>query len=1158
MTTLIPSLPRPSLRATWLGIAATLFAKGGGAAGILICHLVAARWLGVAEFGSFSVLLALTMLVSHVVSAGLPFASIRFLPGYATMAAWASWRGFLWLCFLTLCGGAVLGLLALLLLVPMMAPTSVAAPVTLACVALSTSLTLSSAAQALMQVQGRSALGEFLGNCARAMLTILALGLCWLLLTPSVAAALLAMALGAGLSVVALTITLLREAPAPLRGPRDITQRNAWFSTGFAFMGTAGVAALMERIDLLVLSQLRPAEEVGAYAVASRLAILVAFAVSAAGTVLAPRIAAALAQGDDAALRRCCAASVGAAAFIALLCGGVLLLFGRTVLGLFGEDFSTAASALHVLVIGQVSVALLGPAAAVLLLAGRNAQLARVMLAALAVNTAAALLLVPMFGMLGAALATALGSMIAAALAAATLWRSKALDSTLLGALRHLRLSRGQRLAAPVLVTLLGGSLTGVAWAMPVNGDFTQGGNPPAGWSLEADIAPKGALAVVQASVVPNATGPVLELRPNARNTPGPRPFAIGQAWPATAFRGREVTVTASLGAEAGAAAVLGLVALRRDGRPAASATLRATEPLGATALTESFTLPDDPAIAQFILFLAAEGTAGVARFAGIRVTTSSGAAAPAPRQASARIPDIAARLTVETQQVARRIPRGLFGANIEVIRDANGLWDPARAQLNPQLVALARELRLDSIRFPGGVWGDAYDWRLGVGPRATRRPAPNAPGDREMHANQFGTQEALDFAQAIGGRLFLSANVGTGDAALAAAWVRHVNGEGGRHRQVPLWEIGNEAYLAGDLAGAHMPPERYAERVLQYAAAMRAVDPEIRIAAIGLRNFGRYQLNAFNNWNEVVLRRAGHVIDVFAIHNGYAPLLTDTSTPDIERVYAALHAFPEQMARNLRDTAGEIARFAPADAGRIRLAVTEWGPLFAVNPANPWIDHSKTLGSAVFVADVLRVMAQDPSTDIAHFFKLNEASFMGWLRRYGSGWITTPPAMAFGLVSGGMEPMLLGSRMEAPTYASPTLGHVTGETGIPYVTGMASAAEDGQAATALLINRHPRAAAMVEVALAGLSGIGRANLRVLTGPALDAHTGAALPVVPGLRWAAQQGSGPRGRMREGSADEVRIETIEVVVETLNGSPVARLRVPPHSVALLRMEQLRR
>jgi len=714
---------------------------------------------------------------------------------------------------------------------------------------------------------------------------------------------------------------------------------------------------------------------------------------------------------------------------------------------------------------------------------------------------------------------------------------------------------RRQRMVVTVLAgCLVGGAMTGAASAMPVNGDFTQGGNPPAGWSLEADIASKGALAVMP----PGADGPVLELRPNARNTPGPRPFALGQAWPATGFRGRDVKVTASLGAEGGAVAVLGLVALRRDGRPAASAILRASEPAAPTALSDTLTMPDDPAITQFILFLAAEGTSGVARFAGIQITVAAAVAATAPGQASLRAPDIAARLTVETQQVVRRIPRGLFGANIEVIRDANGLWDRARDGLDPQLVALARELRLDSVRFPGGVWGDAYDWRLGVGPRTARRAAPNVPGDRETHANLFGTQEALDFATAVGGQLFLSANVGTGDASLAADWVRHVNGEDGRHRQVPLWEIGNESYLAGDLAGAHMSAERYADRVLEYAAAMRAVDPDIRIVAIGLRNFGRYQLNAVNNWNEIVLRRAGHVIDMFAVHNGYSPLLTDTGAHDIERVYAALHAFPEQMARNLRETAEEISRFAPAHAQRIRLAVTEWGPLFAVDPANQWIDHSKTLGSAVFVADVLRVLAQDPSTDVAHFFKLNEISFVGWLRRHGSGWITTPPAMAFGLVSQGMEPLLLGSHMDTPVYTSPTVGHVAGERGVPYVTGMASATESRDAATVLLINRHPHAAAVVEVALAGLSVAGRATAQVLTGPALDAHTGAALPVIPGLRWAAQAGSGPRGRLREGAADEVRIETSEVAIEIANGSPLARVRVPAHSIALLSVEQLRR
>ncbi len=1139
-----------------LGIALTFLAKAGGAVAMLASQLLAARWLGVAEFGTFSAVLAAAVLVGVVAGGGLPFASIRFLPGYAATADWPAWRGFLRLCGLALAAGAAIGVLSLILLLPAIAPGEISTSSILAGAALGGLLTLSGGAQALMQGLGRAALAEFLGNCARSLVTVALLGLAWLVVEPSVGAAMFAMAAGTGVSLLVLGVTLHRAVPAPLRGPRDTSQGRAWFATGLAFMGTAGVVALMERTDLLVLSLWRPAEEVGAYAAASRLAITITFAVSAVGAVLAPRIAAAMALRDTEALRRRCAASAGAGSFIALLCGGVLLLLGEPALRLFGEGFDIAAPSLGLLVMGQVVVAVLGPAGAVLLLAGRNALLARVMLTALAVNIAAALLLVPNFGMPGAALATVLGGAAAAALGAVGLWRAEAVDSTVMGGLRLMAASWRRR-AALALGLVVGLSWSGMAMALPVNGDFTQGGDPPAGWSVDADARAKGAIAVVPGAILPGPRRPVLELRPNARNTPGPRPLALGQVLPATGLRGRDITVSAALGGEGGAAAVLGLVALRRDGRAAASSFLRAAEPATPTVLSETFRLPDDAAITQLILFLAAEGTSGVARFAQVEVRAGPAAAA-SPPPATARAPDIAVRLTVRTQEVGRRIPRGLFGANIEVIRDANGLWDRARDRLDPQLVALARELRLDSIRFPGGVWGDAYDWRLGVGPRAARRAVPNVPGDTETHANRFGTAEALELAAALNARLFLSANMGTGDAALAAGWVRHVNGEGGRHRQVPLWEVGNESYLAGDLAGAHMPPERYAERLVEYAAAMRAVDPDIRIAGIGLRNFGRYQLNAFPNWNEVVLRRAGHVMDVFAVHNGYAPLLTDTGARDIERVYAALLAFPEQMARNLRDTAAEIVRFAPDHAARIRLGVTEWGPLFAVDPANPWIDHSKTLGSAVFVADVLRVMAQDPHTDVAHFFKLNEASFMGWLRRHGSGWITTPPAMAFGMVSRGMEPWLLGSAVEGPTYTSPTIGHVAGERGVPYAAGMASAAEDGRAATVLLINRHPRAAAYFEVVLEGLGGAGRAAAEVLTGPAMDAHSGAALPVIPGLRWAAQAGSGPHGRMREGAPDEVRIVPAEVALETVGGRPVGRVRVPPHSVALLRFEELRR
>src|SRR5204862_1132425 len=104
----------------------------------------------------------------------------------------------------------------------------------------------------------------------------------------------------------------------------------------------------------------------------------------------------------------------------------------------------------------------------------------------------------------------------------------------------------------------------------------------------------------------------------------------------------------------------------------------------------------------------------------------------------------IAASARIDTTRIIRTLPRALFGTNIEVIRDANGLWDPQNQRLDPQIVALARELHLGPIRFPGGVWSDAYDWRNGVGPRNQRATTPTHPGADEKYRHTFGTDEAL------------------------------------------------------------------------------------------------------------------------------------------------------------------------------------------------------------------------------------------------------------------------------------------------------------------------------------------------------------------------------------------------------------------------------
>jgi len=148
--------------------------------------------------------------------------------------------------------------------------------------------------------------------------------------------------------------------------------------------------------------------------------------------------------------------------------------------------------------------------------------------------------------------------------------------------------------------------------------------------------------------------------------------------------------------------------------------------------------------------------------------------------------------------------------------------------------------LHLSPLRFPGGEVADNYDWMTGRVERPSEWP-------REA-SSPSGTAERTDYREFIqaatesGARdLFFVVNVdgafhAPGDVAKnlrlyadkAAQWVKAVKDQG---RRVRYWEIGNEPYLG---VGYPLSVEEYAAALNAFAAAMRAVDPDILIGAAG------------------------------------------------------------------------------------------------------------------------------------------------------------------------------------------------------------------------------------------------------------------------------------------------------------------------------------
>jgi O-antigen/teichoic acid export membrane protein len=170
----------------------------------------------------------------------------------------------------------------------------------------------------------------------------------------------------------------------------------------------AVVRALLSRSDLLMLGMLADTTSVGIYAVASRVTDLVAFALTAINVIFAPNIAALHARGDHAALQAMVTTTAWWAALSALVIGLPLFVLAGTVLSLFGDAFTSGTVVLRILLVGQIVNVAAGSVGPMLTMTGHERQAAIVLGVAAAAQIGMNTAMIPLFGMEGAAVTTAL------------------------------------------------------------------------------------------------------------------------------------------------------------------------------------------------------------------------------------------------------------------------------------------------------------------------------------------------------------------------------------------------------------------------------------------------------------------------------------------------------------------------------------------------------------------------------------------------------------------------------------------------------------------------------------------------------------------------------------------------------------------------------
>ncbi len=211
----------------------------------------------------------------------------------------------------------------------------------------------------------------------------------------------LAFAAGAGL------IYLLRWRPrTPLPQPEYAAR--AWLVSILPLSLTAGLQVINTQADILILGLFRPAEDVGVYKVAVQAAMLIPFGLQAVNMVIMPYIARLHAEGDQRRLQRLVTQSARAILALALPLVLAFVFFGDAILSFaFGPEYVRGHTALILLSLGQLVNAAMGSVNVLLNMTGHERETLRGVAVAALANLILNFVLIPTFGLVGAAAATA-------------------------------------------------------------------------------------------------------------------------------------------------------------------------------------------------------------------------------------------------------------------------------------------------------------------------------------------------------------------------------------------------------------------------------------------------------------------------------------------------------------------------------------------------------------------------------------------------------------------------------------------------------------------------------------------------------------------------------------------------------------------------------
>ncbi len=214
-----------------------------------------------------------------------------------------------------------------------------------------------------------------------------------------------------GLALIAVRL-LLRSEVSPPPSSRRFAKPPPIRSLGLefwrfalpqSFSGVLQVAVLW--LDVVLLGVLKGSHEAGIYATLSRYVLAGTLALTAIATAIAPLVSSLLTLGERALAGNLFRVGTSWAAAASLPIYLVMAVFAPVLMKVFGTSFAGGGVPLTILSLAMIANIVSGPADIALLMGGKSGLILLDTSAGLAVNLTLNVLLIPPFGMIGAAIA---------------------------------------------------------------------------------------------------------------------------------------------------------------------------------------------------------------------------------------------------------------------------------------------------------------------------------------------------------------------------------------------------------------------------------------------------------------------------------------------------------------------------------------------------------------------------------------------------------------------------------------------------------------------------------------------------------------------------------------------------------------------------------